>query len=216
MYKYWKGEGAQCRFCVWISIYYCYYYHHHQYVRSCLRGDLASQKPPRRRIVLRSRRRLWRSGPIATIYIIYNIIIVCHNGNVNRQTADDYVEFLGIHSSTIMGPAFDTYVYSIICMGCRVSRYNTRGIVTHKVYDAYYVYIWYVYNIKYVIDINIIILSIRRDRKHNVGVFDILISWDFWEKIRFVTGFSVDTDSKQRPEQKCPGLPYAYSPNIHI
>lgn len=36
--------------------------------------------------------------------------IVCRNGNVNRQTADDYVEFLGIHSSTIMGTAFDTYI----------------------------------------------------------------------------------------------------------
>lgn len=77
----------------------------------------------------------------------------------------------------------------IMCMGCRMNRYNTRGIVTHKVYACmmhrYYVYIiWYVYNIKYVIDNNIII-SIRRDRKHNVGVFDILISWDFREKNTF-------------------------------
>lgn len=148
------------------------------------------------------------------LYTSYNIIIVCHNGNVNRQTADDYVEFLGIHSSTIMGPAFDTYIY-IMCMSYRMNRYNIRGIVTHKVYDAYYVYIWYVYNIKYVVDNNII-MSIRRDRKHKVGVFDILISWDFREKILFVTGFSVDTDSKQKPEQRCPGLPYTYSPNIYI
>jgi len=54
--------------CVDIDILLLLYYY--QYVRSCLRGDLASQKPPRRRIVLRSRRRLWHSaGPIATIYI---------------------------------------------------------------------------------------------------------------------------------------------------